>query len=199
MRYIANVISKSKKYKFNDFINVTNSYEDIDVSVPTLVVGTEIVKSIFGENISYVDRKIDENTYWTFSVTEKRTANEDDIEKFKKLVIKKLRKKISYKYIDIGQYDLMDIDEFADAFLKNKDSFYLFTDKMLYISNIDDVQGISLDFCEYLGLSKNVIINKVVENTKNVASIYRLSQKIDKNFFANDEILLSAMFCYLNR
>ena len=137
MRYIANVISKSKKYKFNDFINVTNSYEDIDVSVPTLVVGTEIVKSIFGENISYVDRKIDENTYWTFSVTEKRTANEDDIEKFKKLVIKKLRKKISYKYIDIGQYDLMDIDEFADAFLKNKDSFYLFTDKMLYISNTD--------------------------------------------------------------
>lgn len=199
MRYIANVISKSKKYRFNSFINVTNSYKDIDHSVPTLIVGTEMVKSIFGSNVNYIDRKIDENTYWTFSTVEKRSSNEEDVEKFKTNVVKTLKKQITYKYIDITSYDFMNFDEFVDSFLKKEDSFYFFTDKMLYISNINEVKGISLDFCEYLGWKKSDIINKVVENTKNVSSIHRLPQEIDKNFFKNDDILLSAMFCYLNR
>ena len=199
MKYIANVVSKSKKYKFNEFINVTNSYDDIDHSVPTLVVGTEMVKSIFGNSISYIDRKINKNTSWTFSTVEKRSSNEEDIEKFKEDIIKVLKKRINYRYIDVTSYDFMSFDGFVDEFLKNKEIFYLFTDKMLYLSKMDEVKGISLDFCEYLGWKKDDIISKVVENTKNVTSIHQLPQEIDKNFFKNDEILLSAMFCYLNR
>lgn len=199
MKYIANIISKSKKYKFNSFINVTNLYDNIDHSVPTLIVGTEMVKSIFGNDISYINRKIDDNTYWTFSTVEKRSINEDDFETFKENIIKTLRKRIVYKYIDINSYDSMNFDEFVSAFLKNEQSFYLFTNKMLYISNNDEVKGISLDFCEYLGWKKDDIVNCVVENTKNVTSIHRIPQEIDKNFFKNDDILLSAMFCYLNR
>ena len=199
MRYIANVVSKSKKYKFNDFINVTNSYNDIDHSVPTLIVGTEMVKSIFSGDVSYIDRKIDKNISWTFSTVEKRASNEEDIEKFKENIIKTLKKRINYKYIDVNSYDFMSFDEFVDEFLKNKETFYFFTDKMLYLSDIDEVKGISLEFCEYLGWKKDDIVKKVVENTKNVTSIHRLPMEIDKNFFKNDDILISAMFCYLNR
>jgi hypothetical protein len=51
MKYIANILSKSKKYKFNEFINVTTSLDDIDKSVPTLVVGTDLAKKLFGDKL----------------------------------------------------------------------------------------------------------------------------------------------------
>lgn len=199
MRYIANVVSKSKKYKFNEFINVTSSYDDIDHSVPTLIVGTEMVKSIFGNDISYIDRQINENTFWTYSITEKRSINEEDIEKFKEFVLKFLKKRIYYEYINVLTIESFNFENIVKPLERNMDFFYLFTDKMLYFSYGDIVRGISLDSCEYIGLKKEDIINKITSFTKNVTSIHRLLNEIDKNFFKNDEILLAAMFCYLNR
>ena len=199
MKYIANVVSKSKRYKFNEFINVTNSYDDIDHSVPTLIVGTEMVKSIFGNNISYIDRKIDENTFWTYSVTEKRSVNEEDIEKFKEFVLKSLKKNIFYDYINVLTVETTNIDEIFKSLEKKTNIFYLFTDKMMYFSYGDVVRGISLESCEYIGWKKEDVIKKITSFTKNVTSIHRLPSEIDKIFFKNDEILLTAMFCYLNR
>lgn len=199
MKYIANVISKSKKYKFNEFINVTNSYKDIDHSVPTLIVGTEMVKSIFGNDISYIDRKIDENTFWTYSVTEKRSVNEEDIEKFKNFVLKSLKKNIIYDYINVLTVENTNIEDIFKSLEKKTNVFYLFTDKMMYFSYGDVVRGISLESCEYIGWKKEDVIKKITSFTKNVTSINRLPSEIDKNFFKNDEILLTAMFCYLNR
>lgn len=199
MKYIANVISKSKKHKFNEFINVTNSYKDIDHSVPTLIVGTEMVKSIFGNDISYIDRKIDENTFWTYSVTEKRSVNEEDIEKFKNFVLKSLKKNIIYDYINVLTIENTNIEDIFKSLEKKTNVFYLFTDKMMYFSYGDVVRGISLESCEYIGWKKEDIIKKITSFTKNVTSINRLPSEIDNNFFKNDEILLTAMFCYLNR
>lgn len=199
MKYIANVISKSKKYKFNEFINVTNSYKDIDHSVPTLIVGTEMVKSIFGNDISYIDRQINANTFWTYSVTEKRSVNEEDIEKFKNFVLKSLKKNIIYDYINVLTIENINIEDIFKSLEKKTNVFYLFTDKMMYFSYGDVVRGISLESCEYIGWKKEDVIKKITSFTKNVTSINRLPSEIDKNFFKNDEILLTAMFCYLNR
>lgn len=198
MKYIANVISKSKKYKFNDFINVTNSYKDIDHSVPTLIVGTEMVKSIFGDDISYIDRKINENTFWTYSVTEKRSINEEDVEKFKDFVLKSLKKNISYNFINILTIENTNLESILTCLESKSNIYYLFTDKMMYFSYNNTVRGISLDSCEYIGWEKETMIKRVMTSNKNVTSIYRLPSEIDRNFFKNDEILLTAMFCYLN-
>lgn len=198
MRYIANVVSKSKKYKFNEFINVTNSYETIDKSVPTLIVGTEMVKSIYGDNISYIDRQLDENTFWTYSTTEKRSTNEQDIEKFKTFVLKFLKNTILYSYINILTIETTTFEEILCSLEKKNNVFYLFTDKMMYFSYGDVVRGISLDSCEYIGWKKDDVIKKITSFTKNVTSIQRLPKEIDKFFFENNEILLTAMYYYYN-
>ena len=158
-----------------------------------------MVKSIFGNDISYIDRQINENTFWTYSVTEKRSVNEEDIEKFKEFVLKFLKKRIYYEYINVLTIESFNFENIVKPLDGNMEVFYLFTDKMLYFSYGDIVRGISLDSCEYIGLKKEDIINKITSFTKNVTSIHRLLNEIDKNFFKNDEILLAAMFCYLNR
>ena len=103
MKYIANIITTSKKYKFNEFINIVDTLEEADLSVPTLVVGTELAKSFFGEKLNHIVRRVDENTFWTYSTTENRTANEKDLAFFKKEIINKLHKNIDYRYFN-GRY-----------------------------------------------------------------------------------------------
>jgi hypothetical protein len=157
-----------------------------------------MVKSIYGDNISYIDRQLDENTFWTYSTTEKRSTNEQDIEKFKTFVLKFLKNTILYSYINILTIETTTFEEILCSLEKKNNVFYLFTDKMMYFSYGDVVRGISLDSCEYIGWKKDDVIKKITSFTKNVTSIQRLPKEIDKFFFENNEILLAAMYYYYN-
>ena len=199
MKYIANIVSKSKKYKFNEFINAVNTYDDIDVSVPTLIVGTEMAKSINGDKLDYINKKIDNNIFWTFSTVEKRSENEKDVKKFQELIIKELKKTIKYTFFSVLTNEKYKMKRLIRLLLTRTDIFYFFTEKMLYISYDNNVVGISLDECKYIGVSIDKIIKKINKRTNNITSFRNFTQKIDGKFFNNDEILLSAMFCYLNR
>jgi hypothetical protein len=44
MKYIANVITKSDKYKFNDLIKICSEYSNTEKNIPTLIVGIENAK-----------------------------------------------------------------------------------------------------------------------------------------------------------
>jgi hypothetical protein len=200
MKYIANIITKSKKYKFNDFINVQSSLKNVDLTVPTIVVGTELAKRFLGDDISYIVRKVNDNIFWTYSTTEKRSANEADMEVFKKNIIKTLKDEIKYKYFSVltsGSYSV--IKKIFLIMRKHKDTSILFTDKMFYIAYDSTVIGVSLDECEYIGITREKLVLKLMKYFKNITSIQHLSEKIDINFFENNDILLSAMFCYLNK
>lgn len=200
MKYVANIISKSKKYKFNEFINVTTSLDEIDRSVPTLVVGTDLAKKMFNGNLNYITKRIDDKISWTYSTTERRSVNENDINEFHKEILKNLRNNIKYRFFSVlnckGLHNLKDMIAEIDS---SYDKSFLFTDKMLYISYDNNVIGISLDECNYIGVKKRKLALKIKNRYKNVTSISHLKDKIDSLFFENDDILLSAMFCYLNK
>ena len=68
---------------------MVKDYNDIDKTVPTLIVGWKEVKKLFPTQdilISYID----DNTTWTFSKREKRFQYEKDIKLFIDNIIKKL-------------------------------------------------------------------------------------------------------------
>jgi hypothetical protein len=199
MKYIANIITKSKSYNFSSLINVNYSINEIDKSIPTLIVGIDNVKTIFNKDkINYLFRQIDETTSWTYSTIEDRSKNEEDVEIFKKKILKILKNKIQYKYVNVLTLSKQKMFCFL-RFLKNDImKYFYFTNKMLYIAYEDTVLGISLDDCEYIGLNRDRIKNKVLKNFKNIASHSRYWSNDEKLFFQNDEILLSAMFCYAN-
>ena len=200
MKYIANVITKSKKYKFNEFINISDTLNGVDTSVPTLVVGTELAKSCFGGNLNYIDRQINDSLSWTFSTVEKRSTNENDITIFKKKIVQNLKKEINYRFLNVLTIaNCSVIKKLFKILIKHKDTSILFTDKMFYIAYDNTVIGVSIDECEYIGVKKEKLVLKLRKYFKNLTSLDNLSQKIDINFFENNDILLSAMFCYLNK
>lgn len=198
MKYIANVISKSKTYKFIPWVNVSETLDGVDMSVPTLIVGTDIAKSYLGEDINYINRKINDNVFWTYKVTEKRSANEEDVKKFKDVILSFLKQRVRYYNINVltcGKNVLM---RFLRFLKDNKDICYIISEKMLYVSYDDNVIGVSFDEIEYLGISKRKILEKIAKLENNKITMENFTAKFDSDFFKKDEILLSAMFCYLN-
>lgn len=204
MKYIANIVSKSDKYKFNDLIKLCSGYVHTDKSIPTLIVGIENAKQYvfekYGNNqtIDFMFRQIDENTFWTFSTMEKRSENETDVEKFKKYIIEELKKRVSYTFLNILTFSKDRVKVFLHFLdLGISDICYYVTDRMLYISFEDKVLGVSFDDCEYIGVKKEKIIKKIQKFTKNVISETRFLSDEDKKFFQNDDILIAAMFSYV--
>lgn len=198
MRYICNIISKAEKYRFNRFINLTLKVDEIDKSIPTIAVGVSNAEKLFGEKLDYINRFNNDNCYWTFATTEKRSENERDIENFKKLLIKSLKKKIKYQFFNILTCSQTRFKNFI-KFLKNdiRKSFY-FTNKMLYIAYGDDVIGISLDDCEYIGVRKRKVYDVIKKHFGNVNTTGSFLTENEREFFGNDDILIAAMFCYVN-
>ena len=84
MRYIANIITKSK-INLGSFFNITNDLNNVDKSIPTLIIGWDEVKKIFPEQ-NILEKKIDDMLYWTFSKREKRYQYEIDLENFISIV-----------------------------------------------------------------------------------------------------------------
>ena len=73
--------------KVNEFIKVTNNKNNLDYSLPTLIVGKHNAKEIIGENnLQYLNRKVNDNLFWTFGKTERRDEFEKDVKKFNELI-----------------------------------------------------------------------------------------------------------------
>ena len=198
MRYICNIISKTEKYRFNRFINLTLKVDNIDKTIPTIAVGLSNAEKLFDGKLDYINRFDGDKCYWTFATTEKRSENERDIENFKKLLIKSLKKKIKYQFFNILTCSQTRFKNFI-KFLKNdiRKSFY-FTNKMLYIAYGDEVIGISLDDCEYIGVRKRKVYDVIKKHFGNVNTTGSFLTENEREFFGNDDILIAAMFCYAN-
>ena len=99
MKYIANIITKNK-LEVSSFFNVSKSLEDIDVSIPTLIIGWKDVKDFFPEQ-NILENKICDNIFWTFSKREKRHKYEEDLEKFSLHVNEYINKVINYHFFNL--------------------------------------------------------------------------------------------------
>lgn len=196
MKYIANIISKSKTYKFVPWINVTTTTNNIDTTVPTLIVGTDMAKTYIGEELNYINRKVNDNLFWTYKVTEKRSTNESDINMFKDVVLSSLKKRIKFSNFNVIGCNIAKVKELLTLIKETEDICFIVGNKNLYISYNDNVIGVSFDELEYIGISKKKLLTKV-SKFENKISLVNFEKDFNSDFFKKDEILLSAMFCYL--
>lgn len=121
---IANIVTK-RKVTFDSLICKCKSINDIDSTKPTLIIGWEEVKSIYGKDISILEKQINEKVFWTFDKTERRNDYEKDINAFYYFIIKDLIKNVKYSFINVitAQYSL--IKRFLN-FVKGNKTKYIY-------------------------------------------------------------------------
>lgn len=171
---IGNIVTLDK-IKVDDNFNVVNSFNEVIEGIPTLVVGTNIANDSYG-NLNYIDRKIDNLNYWTFSKKEKRGLFEEDLFYFIENSYKNLTNRLEYIFVDVILFDDEKIKKIFDKIESYKDNISFLTDKMLYIYSDKYIFGIDLRQIEYIRGDIDKFIKKV--------------KRFSKDFLSNNEILI---------
>ena len=169
---IANVVCE-RYIKIDKNFNLIKSTNEIIEGLPTLIVGLDNAKS-FTDKISYLDRKINANTFWTFTRLEKRDLFEEDLFYFIKFSYYELLKSANFKFIDLI---LSDSDEINKVFnqIKISDNVITFSyENMVYTHINHMIYGFDLRQVDYIGKSKNIFIDKI----KNMSDVFLSDEKI---------------------
>lgn len=200
MEYIANIITNNK-VEISNFFNIKTEINDVDFSLPTLIVGWEKVKKLYPEQDILV-KKISDNISWTFSKYEKRFQYEKDIECFIQNSIKNIDSKVNYHFFNY----LLATEHRKKCFIeyvKNSDCSLFYNLNFLYIYSIKDniTIGISLKDLEYIGINikdfiqnfnnnRNIISNNINDIGKNSLFLIKDNIKIIPylNYLKNSDI-----------
>lgn len=192
---IANIVTK-RKVTFDSLICKCKSINDIDSTKPTLIIGWEEVKSIYGKDISILEKQINEKVFWTFDKTERRNDYEKDINAFYYFIIKDLIKNVKYSFINVitAQYSL--IKRFLNFVKGNKTKYiYIDSNRFVFIYCDGVVCGISLDDLRYMDINVNKCLNILKSNSNNhiVENDSFLSIKL-KRIIGDDKMIIPYLY-----
>ena len=146
-----------------EYFNKVEDLSCIKNDLPTLIIGWEETKRIIGEDkVSILHKKINNNLYWTFTQKERKGDFELDITNFKNKCLTQIEDKIKYIYVDVLHDSKRKIKKILRKILDLKTILtYINNKDMLYIFGENLVFGIDLNICEFIGVKKNKILNKV--------------------------------------
>jgi hypothetical protein len=166
MRYIANILT-NRKFTDNELYNIVENKENLIENIPTLVIGWEYTKKLF-KNANILNWEIDENTFWTYGNRERRSKYEENVDKFKKLALKRMIKSINYEFFNILIATEEEKKEFCNLITNHTTNVHINND-ILYVlkPNTNDVIGISLRDIDYIEKDRKKILSKVFKNTSN--------------------------------
>jgi len=172
---IGNIVSNTTLKVGKEF-NVVSSLNNIIEGIPTLIVGYNIVKEKFGDDLDFIERKID-GIYWTFTKYEQKKYHTPDLNKFIDYCFKKYVKNINYIFVDPIQFSKNKIKKVINKIQNIKEPITYVTDNnMLYIFGDNLIFGIDLKLIKYIGINDTKIK-------------YRL-KSISKAFLEGNEILI---------
>lgn len=155
-------------------------YSDYDESVhsPALFIGFDKIKTLFGDSISVLDRKIGNDKYWTFTLDEHRSYHDLDTYEFMKYCYNLIIKGVDYYFIDPL---LMSEDKTVTTFWLNRhekmfdriktksgDIITYHKDNMVYIYANKFILGVNTDFYEFMGDDNINILDKI----KDISTVF---------------------------
>ena len=195
MNYLANIYTKSK-IDIEPFFNVVDDENKLIDGIPTLIIGWDSVKSLYGD-INILDKKVKDNIYWTFGKRERRNVMEVDVQKFKKKAMSIVSNNVKYKFFNVLTAK-NDKKKSFYALLKDTRHKTIFSfNNMLYIyiDGTDTVVSISLRDVDYIGGDVKKIFSTLYSNKfVKVANDNDLKDTNAKLFFKDNIYLIPYIF-----
>jgi hypothetical protein len=194
---VGRVISDNK-IKVPENFELSDSFKEIDDSVPTLLVGWSKVKENYPKT-SIRNKKIKNNVYWTFSSLEKRGIFEKDLKTF---IIKSygdLIKDIELINIDPIYNKIKDIDTLIIELDKLAegvgylylDYFYIFKDKKIYFLDIGLLKFVKFDYEMVINHLKKILSKTIEDDSKYEKFLKYLDRKYIPYLYAKQNTLTS--------
>ena len=184
------------KIDIEPFFNIVDDENKLVDGIPTLIIGWDSVKSLYGD-INILDKKVKDNIYWTFGKRERRNVMEVDVQKFKRKAMSITCNNVKYKFFNILTAKN---DKKKSFYLLLKDTrhktIFSFNNMLyIYIDGTDTVVSISLRDVDYIGGDVKKIFSTLYNNKfVKVANDNELKDTNAKLFFKDNIYLIPYIF-----
>ena len=167
---ITNIVTNLKRISFNFNYKKCKTLEEIDKSLPTLIIGyNEAKQMINGFNILKKGYP-EQNLWWTFSKMEKRADYDKDIEGYYTVLINEMTKTVKYTLCDILTLSKEEKKKLWKYLSSDRNKLvYNHFNKFLFIydKELNEVFGLSLSTCRYLGCDTSELLAKIANIPNN--------------------------------
>lgn len=178
-KVLANVITDLTRVKFDIKVNKCKSMDEIDKSLPTLIIGYNNAKKYIKDFNILKKSYPKQNLWWTFNKNERGVDFQDDIYKFALEAIDNIVDKVEYTYIDyvdctldrtknIIKYLTLSSD-YKVAYIDNNNFLYV------YSPHFKIVWGFSMGTMMFYGV-KPTSIEKIIKKMQNTRWIKNFSK-----------------------
>lgn len=167
MKKLGYIVSDRKINDAKDFVEVVNDISLVDSTKPVLLVGIENAKKNI-KNFSILEKKVNDNLFWTFKKIEKRVDFENDINYFYKYIIYNITSNIKYYYINILNLKYNKIKKLYNILFSSEKKYIYISNNMLYVLYNGSVLGISISILEYINIDIKKFFRKLYSNKENI-------------------------------
>jgi len=197
---IGKIISE-KNIKIPENFEFSNSFKEIDDSIPTLLVGWSNVKENYPKT-SIRNKKIKNNVYWTFSSLEKRGIFEKDLKTFIIRSYGDLIKELQLINIDPIYNKISDMDSMILELGKLTngigylylDYFYIFKDKKIYFLDIGLLKFINFNHEKIINYLKTILSETIEDDSKYEKFLKYLDRKYIPYLYAKQNTITSLVY-----
>lgn len=167
MKKLGYIVSKRKINNIVDFVGLVDDVNKIeDPTKPFIIVGLNEVKDL--PNFSILNKKLDENKFWTFGKTERRVDYERDLENFYEYVLDKEISNIKYYYINILNIKYTRIKSLINIINSNEKKYIYISNDMIYLYYKNYILGISIKILKYINIDIKKVFRKLYRNKSNI-------------------------------
>lgn len=165
MQKIGNILispNTTTKLEVGDRFNIITNLTDAISNIPTIIIGWNLIQTIKPKTeLNVLKRQLDDNTFWTFTNTERRREFEQDIVKFTKYCYKNLIKDIDYVFIDFIQRPDNELNKIRNKISTSNDIVsYIDKDRMMYLYTDNIIFGLDFELCSFM----NIPIDRIKEH-----------------------------------
>lgn len=138
------------------------------INLPTLIIGWDNTSKLFEGSVSILNKKIDNNLYWTFSPKERKSIFINDVEEFIFKSITDFINSQTYKCIDPIINNIKIISDIFKITEDKEISSSLITDDFIYFYNekTDKTYGVDLRYFNEIGMNSEVIKEYFINESK---------------------------------
>lgn len=201
-RKLGNIVDVNDKTIYDEIFNKVSSYDDIDTTLPTLVIGIDLAKTIM-PNFSILHRGSGD-LFWTFTKRERRSDNTEDLSEFKTLCVRRYAESFRYEYVNFTCYTYSRIKKFLN-YIDGADNKVCFVTKdsrfvFIYSERYKTVWGLSLSLCDYINVDKKKVLQRLRSNPNNhfVNGVSFADPDI-RNIIGDDTHLIPPLLCYFTK
>lgn len=166
MSSLGYIVSDLKIKNLKGFVEQVNDVSLADSTKPTLFVGIENARKNI-KDFSILNKKYENNVFWTFKKTEKRVDFEKDIDYFYNFIINNISCNIKYYYINIYNLKYNKIKKLYSILFSRENKNIYISNGVVYIPYEGGVLGLSLAVLEYCGIKTEKVLQRIKSNPNN--------------------------------